>query len=69
MNSPTPHPIPPPEITFNSEQLLTLSALRALYQEQHGFFTQRELAHLRFVRWLYRTGKLTEGCEDEQKVA
>jgi len=69
VNSPTPYPIPPPEITFNREQMLTLSALRDLYQEQHGFFTQRELGRLRFVRWLYRTSKLTEGHEDEQKVA
>jgi hypothetical protein len=49
--------------------MLTLSALRALYQEQHGLFTQRELARLRFVRWHYRTGKVAEGREDEQKVA
>jgi hypothetical protein len=53
MNGPTPLPIPPPGITFNRQQMLTLTALRDLYQEQHGFFTQRELTHLRFVRWLY----------------
>jgi hypothetical protein len=49
--------------------MLTLSALRDLYQEQHGFFTQRELGRLRFVRWLYRTDKLTDGREPTQKVA
>jgi hypothetical protein len=45
----------------------TLSALRELYQEQHGFFTQRELAHLRFVHWLDRTDKLTDGRERRQR--
>jgi hypothetical protein len=69
VNSPTPHPITAPEITFNREQMLTLSALRDLYQEQAGFFTQRELAGLRFVPWLYRTDKLTDGRERRQKVA
>jgi len=68
MNSPIRHSTTPPEILFNSQEMLTLNALRDLYQEHPGFFTQRELAGLRFVRWLYRTGKLTEGCEDEQKV-
>ena len=69
MNSPAPCPIPLPEISFNSEQMLTLGALRDLYQEQHGLFTRRELAGLRFVRWLYKSGKLTDGCERTQKVA
>jgi hypothetical protein len=67
MNSPTPHPITAPEITFNREQMRTLSALRELYQEQSGFFTQRELAGLRFVRWLDRTDKLTDGRERRQR--
>jgi hypothetical protein len=69
MNHPAQCPIPQLEISFNSEQMLTLTALRALYQEHHGIFTQRELAHLRFVHWLYRTGKVTDGREDDQKVA
>ena len=69
MNSPTPCPIPLPEISFNREQLLTLTALRDLYQEHHGLFTRHELARLRFVRWLYRTGRLTDRCERTQKVA
>jgi hypothetical protein len=69
VNSPNPHPITAPEITFNREQRLTLSALRDLYQEHHGFFTQRELDRLRFVRWLYRTDRLTDGRERRQKVA
>ncbi len=69
MNHPARHPISQREISFNSEQMRTLTALRALYQEHHGLFTQRELAHLRFVHWLYRSGKLTDGREDDQKVA
>jgi hypothetical protein len=48
--------------------MLILTALRDLYQEQHGVFTQRELARLRFVRWLDRSGKLTDGCERTQKA-
>jgi hypothetical protein len=69
VNSPAPRSIPAPEITFNREQMLTLSALRDLYQEQHGVFTQRELACLRFVRWHFRTGRLSDGRERRQKVA
>jgi hypothetical protein len=56
-------------MSFNSEQMRTLTELRALYQEHHGLFTQRELAHLRFVRWLYRSGTLANGCDRPQKVA
>jgi hypothetical protein len=69
VNSPTPHPIVAPEITFNREQMLTLSALCDLYQDQHGFFTQRQLGRLRFVRRLCRTDGLTDGQERKQKVA
>ena len=69
MNTPTPGPMVAPEISFNREQMPTLSALRDLYQEQHGFFTQRELGRLRFVPRLYRTDKLTDGRERRQKVA
>jgi hypothetical protein len=65
MNYPARYPIPQREISLNSEQMRILTELRALYQEHHGIFTHRELAHLRFVRWLYRTGKLTDGREDE----
>jgi hypothetical protein len=67
MSRPIPHTITPSEATFNTQQMITLSVLRELYQEQHGFFTQRELAGLRFVRWLYRTDKLTDGRERRQR--
>jgi hypothetical protein len=33
-------------------------ALRNRYQEDRDLFTDRELAYLRFLRWLVRTGRL-----------
>jgi hypothetical protein len=33
-------------------------ALRIRYREHRDHFTSRELAHLRFLRWLVRTGRL-----------
>jgi hypothetical protein len=35
-------------------------ALRDRYREVLDLFTARELAHLRFLRWLVRTGRLDE---------
>lgn len=34
------------------EEIAALRALRDTYLEGHGLFTQREMAHLRFMRWL-----------------
>ena len=34
-------------------------ALRERYQQDRDLFSARERARLRFVRWLYRTGRLT----------
>jgi hypothetical protein len=36
-----------------------LLALRMHYQQTGDLFTTAELARLQFVRWLYRTGRLT----------
>ena len=36
----------------------TLCALRARYREGRDLFSAGELAHLRFVRWLYQTSRL-----------
>jgi hypothetical protein len=33
--------------------------LRNRYLQDQDLFTARELAHLRFLRWLVRTGRLT----------
>ena len=43
----------PPDI------LERLVALRRRFEESQDRFTARELAHLRFVRWLYETRRLT----------
>jgi hypothetical protein len=34
--------------------------LRARYQQGADLWDERELAHLRFVRWLVQTGRLVE---------
>jgi hypothetical protein len=34
-------------------------ALRLRYQQGGDVFSERELARLRFLRWLYRSGRLT----------
>lgn len=45
-------------ITFTRTQWRVLRALRASYAQDPDLWTDRELAHLRFLRWLYRTGRL-----------
>lgn len=37
-----------------------LRTLRARYAQDHDLFSHAELARLRFVRWLYRTGRLAD---------
>ncbi len=37
-----------------------LRTLRARYAQDHDLFSQVELARLRFVRWLYRMGRLAD---------
>lgn len=46
-----------PPIDTSAEQE-TLSRHRDRYQQGHDLFTGQELARLRFVRWLYETGRL-----------
>jgi hypothetical protein len=45
--------------TFTPEQQRILEALRRQYHQDRDFFTVRERAHLRFLRWLYHSGRLT----------
>ena len=40
------------------EQMRAWQALRIRYRENQDLFTSREQAHLRFLRWLVRTGRL-----------
>ncbi len=48
----------PTEEAVTAEQTRAWQALRIRYRENQDLFTSRELAHLRFVRWLVRTGRL-----------
>ena len=44
---------------FSQRERHLLRALRADYQVGRDFLGARELGRLRFIRWLYRTGRLT----------
>jgi hypothetical protein len=43
---------------FTPKEWARLCVLRARYQADRTRFTTRELAHLRFVRWLHQTGRV-----------
>ena len=45
---------------FTPEEWSALQRLHARYQQSADLLTERELAHLRFLRWLAQTGRLTE---------
>jgi hypothetical protein len=45
--------------TFTHDQRRAVLALRWQYRQDRDFFTARERAHLRFLRWLYHSGRLT----------
>ena len=45
-------------ITFSRRELRALRTLRAHYRQDRDLFRSDELARLRFVRWLYHTGRL-----------
>jgi hypothetical protein len=49
-------PVPPP--AFTPAQWQALHAVHTRYQQDRDLFSNRELARLRFVRWLYQTGRL-----------
>jgi hypothetical protein len=44
--------------TFTRLQWCALRALRERYRQDRDLFNARERERLRFVRWLYRTGRL-----------
>jgi hypothetical protein len=44
--------------TFTRREWCALRALRERYEKDRDLFSARERARLRFVRWLYRTGRL-----------
>jgi hypothetical protein len=49
-------PVPPP--AFTPAQWQALHALHTRYQQDRDLFSARERARLRFLRWLYRMGRL-----------
>lgn len=50
---------PDPALTaFGDEAWQTLVALRAAYQRGLDLLSEREQAHLRFLRWLIETGRI-----------
>ena len=46
------------EAASTSEWSAALHALRDHYRESRDLFGPREIAHLRFLRWLVQTGRL-----------
>jgi hypothetical protein len=46
-------------MTFTQHEQRALLSLRARYDHDCDCFSQRERARLRFIRWLYKTGRLT----------
>lgn len=46
------------ELRNGSPERLALQRLRVRYQQDHDLFSGREFAHLRFLRWLHRSGRL-----------
>jgi hypothetical protein len=54
----TTHTPLPANAAFTAGRAVTLHALRARYRETREFFTPMEMVRLRFLRWLYETGRL-----------
>ena len=50
--------IPAPASPFTPAQWQVLHTLRARYQQDRDLLSECERAHLRFLRWLYQTGRL-----------
>ena len=46
------------ETPFTEQEARALEALRIRFQEDHDLLSAREWAHLRFLRWLVRTGRI-----------
>jgi hypothetical protein len=46
------------EACFTDQELARLSALRRRFQQDQDLFSERELARLRFLRWMCETGRL-----------
>jgi hypothetical protein len=44
--------------TLNCQEWVALLMLRRRYRDGQDLWSDRELAHLRFIRWLRRTGRI-----------
>ena len=51
-------PMSGPSVLFTHAEQHALRTLRARFQQDHDLFSSPELARLRFLRWLYQTGRL-----------
>jgi hypothetical protein len=47
-----------PTVVFTNYERARLDALRARYQGNQDMFTGREMARLRFLRWLVQNGRI-----------
>jgi hypothetical protein len=45
-------------LTFSPAEQQALQILRARYQQDRDLFSTQERRYLRFLRWLYQTGRL-----------
>jgi hypothetical protein len=45
-------------LMFTVREREAFIALRIRYQQSHDLLDERELAHLRFIRWLCQTGRI-----------
>jgi hypothetical protein len=44
--------------SFSDDEMAVFERLRARYQEAQDTWSEHELAHLRFLRWLHQSGRL-----------
>ncbi len=51
-------PAPAPTYNFTLSEWAELYALRERYEQSRDLFSVREQERLRFIRWLYETGRL-----------
>ena len=58
IRSSTPQILIAPACAFTGGERCALTTLRERYRQGGDHFDERELAHLRFLRWLVQTGRL-----------
>jgi hypothetical protein len=56
----SPHTECPSRPAYTADEWRALQSLRLRYQEGRDLWSERELAHLRFVRWLAQNGRQAE---------